>query len=292
MIQVENVTQVYASKKGVFDLNFTVNQGEVFGYLGPNGSGKTTTIRHLLGFSNVDQGRVLIDGLDARTDRHTLQQRIGYLPGEIAFFENMTGKQFLQFLSHLRGFKTAPRMQEMVELFQLETQFTIKKMSKGMKQKLAIVAAFMHDPDILILDEPTSGLDPLMQLIFLDLLVAEKNKGKTILMSSHIFEEVDRVCDRAVIIKDGKIIAIEDLTTLRSQVKDQLVVAFSDSVDGLFHEGIELEEVGHLQYKVSIQQNFSHVLSTLAKYPVISIRSASQSIEHKFLHYYQETTHE
>lgn len=292
MIQVENVTQVYASKKGVFDLNFTVNQGEVFGYLGPNGSGKTTTIRHLLGFSNVDQGRVLIDGLDARTDRHTLQQRIGYLPGEIAFFENMTGKQFLQFLSHLRGFKTAPRMQEMVELFQLETQFTIKKMSKGMKQKLAIVAAFMHDPDILILDEPTSGLDPLMQLIFLDLLVAEKNKGKTILMSSHIFEEVDRVCDRAAIIKDGKIIAIEDLTTLRSQVKDQLVVAFSDSVDGLFHEGIELEEVGHLQYKVSIQQNFSHVLSTLAKYPVISIRSASQSIEHKFLHYYQETTHE
>lgn len=292
MIQVENVTQVYASKKGVFDLNFTVNQGEVFGYLGPNGSGKTTTIRHLLGFSNVDEGRVLIDGLDARTQRHTLQQRIGYLPGEIAFFENMTGKQFLQFLSHLRGFKTAPRMQEMVELFQLETQFTIKKMSKGMKQKLAIVAAFMHDPDILILDEPTSGLDPLMQLIFLDLLVAEKNKGKTILMSSHIFEEVDRVCDRAAIIKDGKIIAIEDLTTLRSQVKDQLVVAFSDSVDGLFHEGIELEEVGHLQYKVSIQQNFSHVLSTLAKYPVISIRSASQSIEHKFLHYYQETTHE
>lgn len=292
MIQVENVTQVYASKKGVFDLNFTVNQGEVFGYLGPNGSGKTTTIRHLLGFSNVDQGRVLIDGLDARTQRHTLQQRIGYLPGEIAFFENMTGKQFLQFLAHLRGFKTAPRMQEMVELFQLETQFTIKKMSKGMKQKLAIVAAFMHDPDILILDEPTSGLDPLMQLIFLDLLVAEKNKGKTILMSSHIFEEVDRVCDRAAIIKDGKIIAIEDLTTLRSQVKDQLVVAFSDSVDGLFHEGIELEEVGHLQYKVSIQQNFSHVLSTLAKYPVISIRSASQSIEHKFLHYYQETTHE
>jgi ABC-2 type transport system ATP-binding protein len=292
MIQVEHVTQVYSSKKGVFDLNFTVQKGEVFGYLGPNGSGKTTTIRHLLGFSNVDQGKVRIDGLDARTDRHTLQTRIGYLPGEIAFFDNMTGKQFLQFLSHLRGYQTAPRLNELVQLFQLETQFTIKKMSKGMKQKLAIVAAFMHDPDILILDEPTSGLDPLMQMTFLDLLVAEKNKGKTILMSSHIFEEVDRVCDRAAIIKDGKIIAIEDLTTLRSQVKDQLIVTFGDDVAALMNEGIEVEKVGHQQYKVSIQQNFSHVLSTLAKYPVISIRSASQSIEHKFLHYYQETPHE
>jgi ABC-2 type transport system ATP-binding protein len=292
MIQVQNVTQVYSSNKGVFDLNFTVKQGEVFGYLGPNGSGKTTTIRHLLGFSNVDQGQVLIDGLNARADRHILQQRIGYLPGEIAFFEHMTGKQFLQFLSRLRGFQTAPRTQELVQLFQLETQFLIKKMSKGMKQKLAIVAAFMHDPDILILDEPTSGLDPLMQMVFLDLLVAEKHKGKTILMSSHIFEEVDRVCDRAAIIKDGKIIAIEDLTTLRSQVKDQLIVSFGSAVDGLMHEGIEVEEVAHLQYKISIQQNFSHVLATLAKYPVTSIRSASQSIEHKFLHYYQESSHE
>lgn len=292
MIQIQHLTQVYSSKKGIFDLSFDVKQGEIFGYIGPNGAGKTTTIRHILGFSNADQGQVTIHGKDARKERHLLHQSIGYLPGEIAFFDHMTGKEFLRFLSVIRGYKEAPRLHELVELFQLETKFAIRKMSKGMKQKLAIVAAMMHDPDILILDEPTSGLDPLMQLTFLDLILAEKERGKTILMSSHIFEEVDRVCDRAAIIKDGRIVAIEDLSTLRSQVQDQLLVTTKEELSESQFEGLDMVQLSSDLYRVTVHQNLPEVLGILSKLPVTSLRPVNNSIEDKFLHYYKGDQHE
>lgn len=292
MIQVQHLTQIYSSKKGIFDVSFEVKKGEIFGYIGPNGAGKTTTIRHILGFSNADQGNVLIDGFDARSDRHTLHQQIGYLPGEIAFFDHMTGKEFLTFLSALRGYKEAPRLQELVDLFQLEVKFSIRKMSKGMKQKLAIVAAMMHDPMILILDEPTSGLDPLMQLRFLDLILQEKERGKTILMSSHIFEEVDRVCDRAAIIKDGRIVAIEDLVTLRSQVQDQLMFTLQEEVHEEQLRGLDVVRVSPDLYRVTVHQNLPEVLRHLSTLPIASLRPVNNSIEEKFLHYYQGDAHE
>jgi len=220
MIDIINLTQTYRSGKGVFNLNFSINKGEVFGYLGPNGAGKTTTIRSILGFTNATEGRVLINGMDARTETQEINKIIGFLPGEIAFYNQMKAKDFLDLLAKLRNLSDFTFRQHLEERFKLDTDIYIKKMSKGMKQKLAIIAAFMHDPDILILDEPTSGLDPLMQSIFLDLIKEEKQRGKTILLSSHIFEEVEKICDRAGIIKDGYLIALEDIHSLKAKALD------------------------------------------------------------------------
>ena len=180
VINIQNLTRDYGSKKGVFDVSIQVEKGEVFGFLGPNGAGKTTTIRHLMGFINPKIGSCQIDGLDCWKNHDEIQKRLGYIPGEINFFDDLTGKEFLKFVADYRDVGKDNRMQEMIERFELDTRSKIKKMSKGMKQKLGIVAAFMHDPDILILDEPTSGLDPLMQNRFVELIAEEKKKGKTI----------------------------------------------------------------------------------------------------------------
>lgn len=214
VIKIENLVRDYGGGKGIFDIAFQVNQGEAFGFLGPNGAGKTTTIRHLMGFLKPKSGKCSIDGLDCWSQRDKVQARLGYIPGEISFFDDMTGTEFLRFVAEYRKIGTRSRIDELLERFELDPGSKIKKMSKGMKQKLGIVAAFMHDPDILILDEPTSGLDPLMQSRFVSLVAEEKEHGKTILMSSHMFEEVERTCDRIGIIRKGRMIAVDSAATL------------------------------------------------------------------------------
>lgn len=294
MIEVKNLTQTYKSGKGVFDLNFTIKEGEVFGYLGPNGAGKTTTIRNILGFANADSGEVLINGKNARTETAALQNEIGYIPGEMAFFDGFTGKEFLDFLSHMRGLSNLTRRHDLINRFELDTKVLIKKMSKGMKQKLGIIAAFMHDPQIYILDEPTSGLDPLMQSIFIDLLVEEKAKGKTILMSSHIFEEIERVCDRAGIIRDGRIITIEDFNQGSKKVDDLFIVTLRYPNDVLLKEDFEIVDLGDGKYQIAVKENYKDFFITLAKYDVISLSNKKQSIEEIFMKYYtkEEGEHE
>lgn len=217
VIKIENLVRDYGEGKGIFDVSFHVNQGESFGFLGPNGAGKTTTIRHLMGFLKPKSGECTIDGLDCWKERDKVQARLGYIPGEISFFDDMSGTEFLKFMAEYRKIGTQNRKEELLERFELNPKNKIKKMSKGMKQKLGIVAAFMHDPDILILDEPTSGLDPLMQNRFIDLVVEEKKHGKTILMSSHMFEEVERTCDRIGIIRRGKMVSVDFATALRER---------------------------------------------------------------------------
>ena len=217
IIEVEHLTRDYGSGKGVFDVSFQVAAGEVFGFLGPNGAGKTTTIRHLMGFLKAKEGSCRINCLDCFRDREKVQQMLGYLPGEISFFDDMTGIEFLDFVSGYRKDKGESRRKELMDMFDLNPHGKIKKMSKGMKQKVGIVAAFMHDPQILILDEPTSGLDPLMQNRFIELVEAEREKGKTILMSSHMFEEVERTCHRIGIIRAGKLVAMDQVEALREQ---------------------------------------------------------------------------
>ncbi len=216
-IKIENLVRDYGGGKGVFDVSFHVNQGEAFGFLGPNGAGKTTTIRHLMGFLKPKSGRCIIDGLDCWNDRDKVQARLGYIPGEISFFEDMTGAEFLKFIAEYRKIGRKNRKEELLERFELDPKSKIKKMSKGMKQKLGIAAAFMHDPDILILDEPTSGLDPLMQNRFIELIAEEKKHGKTILMSSHMFEEVERTCDRIGMIRKGRMVAVDGAAALRER---------------------------------------------------------------------------
>ena len=217
IIEIKNLTRDYGRGKGVFNVSFRVEEGEVFGFLGPNGAGKTTTIRHLMGFIQNKSGECTIKGMDCWKDSAKIQATLGYIPGEINFFDDMTGTEFLKFVSKYRGLTEFDRQKELLDRFELNPKGKIKKMSKGMKQKIGIITAFMHDPDILILDEPTSGLDPLMQNRFIELIAEEKARGKTILLSSHIFEEVERTCDRIGIIRNGKLVTVDSVETLRER---------------------------------------------------------------------------
>lgn len=241
MIELNGVTRNYGSNRGIFDLTFGVETGETFGFLGPNGAGKTTAIRHLMGFLRAQKGACTIGGLDCFSKRHQIQQRVGYIPGEIAFFDEMTGQAFLRFMAAYRGMKPV-RLDELTQRFDLDASVRIRKMSKGTKQKLGIVSAFMHDPDILVLDEPTSGLDPLMQNRFIALIEEEKRRGKTILMSSHMFEEVERTCHRIGIIRQGRLVALDRTETLRARhvrefdvtlADESEAAAFADAFDGV-----------------------------------------------------------
>ncbi len=288
MIEVKNLTQVYKSGKGVFDLNFTIQEGEVFGYLGPNGAGKTTTIRNLLGFANATGGTATIDGISCRKDADRLQNLIGYLPGEIAFFDNMTGMQFLVFMGDMRSTKDTTKRDHLIERFELDASGKIKKMSTGMKQKLAIITAFMHDPSIYILDEPTSGLDPFMQTIFMELLRSEKARGKTIMMSSHIFEEVQRICDRAGIIKDGRIVAVEDIQSLNEVKQMSYIVSVSDpaDVEKLTGRGLDIEKISDRRASITVRHNYGEFFAALADCSVVGLESQSQSLEDVFMKYY------
>jgi len=288
MIEVNNLTKVYNTKKGIFNVDFKVRDGEIFGFLGPNGAGKTTTIRQLLGFTNATEGNCIINGMDARKHAATIQKDLGYLPGEIAFFDHMSGDEFLSFISELRGLKTPPRKQELIDEFELETNRKIRKMSKGMKQKLALVASMMHDPMILILDEPTSGLDPLMQKRFIELILREKKRGKTILMSSHLFEEVEKTCDRVAIIKDGKIVTIETIQNLKSQVRKSYQVGVHDETDAMTIQssGLEYSQINPLLYEIVIKDDYSKMLKVLSSIHVTELTSPEQSLEQIFISFY------
>ena len=209
LIDIQHVTKDYGDGRGIFDLNLSIEKGEVFGFVGTNGAGKTTTIRHLMGFLKPQSGSATINGLDCWKDSAEIKKWIGYIPGEIAFPDAPTGTDFLKKQAELLGLKDMSYAESIINKLQLDPTAKLKRMSKGMKQKTAIVAAFMANPDILILDEPTTGLDPLMRKEFISILDEEKKKGKTILMSSHMFDEVENICDRVAMIKDGKIIAVK-----------------------------------------------------------------------------------
>ncbi|SDY58692.1 ABC-2 type transport system ATP-binding protein [Lachnobacterium bovis DSM 14045] len=230
VIELEHLTRDYGCGKGIFDLSLNVKQGEVFGFLGPNGAGKTTTIRHLMGFIKAKSGKCMIDGMDCMKDRKAIQRKTGYLSGEISLFDEMTGDEYLSFVEKYRGEDSNKKKRDLIERFELDTSVKIRKMSKGMKQKTGIVAAFMSDPEILILDEPTSGLDPLMQQRFTSLINEEKKRQKTILMSSHIFEEVEKTCDRIGLIRGGRLSEVKNIEELRTQHSHKYTV-FLESVE-------------------------------------------------------------
>ena len=288
MIKVEHLTKRYSSGKGIFDVSFEVRKGEVFGFLGPNGAGKTTTIRQLLGFTNANEGVCTINGLDTRKDSHLIKKNLGYLPGEIAFFDDMTGHQFMDFMQSLYRHHDKTLRHELMERFELEGDRKIRKMSKGMKQKVALITAFMHDPDILILDEPTSGLDPLMQKRFIEFILEQKAKGKTILMSSHMFEEVERTCERVAIIKDGRIVAIEQISKLKENMQKQYIVSLKDqaSIDLLLKSELEAKAINGHQVEITLRNNTQQMLDILHACKVESFDSVHQSLEQIFISYY------
>ena len=226
IISVRNLTKDYGNNQGVFDISFDVKQGEVFGFLGPNGAGKTTTIRNLLGFIKGDAGNCSILDLDCWKNPSEIQKNIGYVAGEIALPDSVNGQKLIEQIAKMRGC-TLARATELCEYFDINPKNKIKRMSKGMKQKIALVLAFMHEPEIILLDEPTSGLDPLMQEKFCDLILREKKRGKTILLSSHIFSEVEKTCDRVIIIKQGKIITEVEMKDVDKKNPEFVISKFS-----------------------------------------------------------------
>lgn len=288
VIKVEHLSRNYGNGRGIFDLSFSVEEGESFGFLGPNGAGKTTTIRHLMGFLKPEAGACSINGLDCWANRTAIQQKLGYIPGEISFFDDMTGNDFLKFYSSYRNLKANSRMNELINRFELDVRGKIKKMSKGTKQKVGIVAAFMHDPEVLILDEPTSGLDPLMQNRFIELILEEKQKGKTILMSSHIFEEVERTCHRVCIIKEGRLVAVNSVDALKASQAKKFTVTFQ-SEEAAADFAAKWEKVAGIsrnQVTLIAQQNINDLIALLHNYNVDNLVSHNQSLEEIFLQYY------
>ena len=290
MIQVKGLTVTYPSGKGVFNLDFTVDDGDVMGYLGPNGAGKTTTIRALLGFMRPNAGTCTINGMDCSAQAPEIQKNLGYIPGEIAFLENMNGDEFLKFLCDMRGTKSTARQKQLIEMLELDPRGPIKKFSKGMKQKLGIVAAFMHDPGILILDEPTSGLDPLMQSRFVDFILEEKKRGKTILMSSHSFEEVERTCDNVQIIKEGRIVEQSDVQSLKSAQRRGFTVKtreIAPLLRALSSEGFEAKKNPYGTVEVTVTgEDVDRFIKTVAQFPLVDFVAKTQTLEDVFMQYY------
>ena len=228
IIEVDHLTKDYGYGRGVFDVSIKVHKGECYGYLGPNGAGKSTTIRHIVGFSKPQKGSVKIFDQDTFGNTEKILGRVGYLPGEPAIPAGLDGWGFIKMMQGMRGEVNEERLNYLLDLFKFNPDANVKEMSLGDKRKLAVVTAFMNDPDVLILDEPTSGLDPIMQKVFIKFIIEEKKRGKTILLSSHIFSEVDATCDTISIIKDGKHVSTFNAQSLKREQDRTFIIDFFD----------------------------------------------------------------
>lgn len=288
VIEINNLTKDFGNNKGIFDLSFSLKQGEAVGFLGSNGAGKTTTIRHLMGFIKADNGSAKILNMDCFKNAYSVQEKIGYLPGEIAFMDNMTGAEFIHFMADMKNITDLQYARELIAYFDIDTKIKIKKMSKGMKQKIGLIIAFMQDTPILILDEPTTGLDPLMQTKFVDLIKKEKTKGKTILMSSHIFEEIENTCERIVMIKDGRLVADENINAMRNKMNKHYEISFSNMEDAIHFQELYSSNSyrkNNVVYLLS-NQNINHLIRELSKFNIEDINARYQTLEEVFMKYY------
>lgn len=298
-IEVEHLTKDYGSGRGVFDVSIVVDRGEVFGFLGPNGAGKSTTIRHLMGFSKPDSGSTKIEGMETFHRYFEVLNHVGYIPGEIALPAGLTGWEFIRMMQNLQKIHNEKRLGEMLKLFELEDEVLkgeTKRMSLGAKRKLAVVTAFMSDPDVLILDEPTSGLDPVMQENFIQFIHEEKERGKTILLSSHIFSEIDSTCDRIAIIKDGKIVSQFVADDLKHASRKYYTVTFATEVEkaAFLQKAAVLatfqliREEGAEAYLSVEDSDLNALIALLAAAKVVTFSNRRETLEDYFLKFYKE----
>ncbi|MHC4558165.1 MAG: ABC transporter ATP-binding protein [Planctomycetota bacterium] len=290
VIRTEELTKYYGKSRGVEEINLSVKEGEVFGFLGPNGSGKTTTIRILLDFIRASSGRARLFGMDAHADSIRIKSRIGYLPGEYGMYEKMTAVEYLQFLASLRSDEKPPLKDRLIELFGLDVSRRIKSFSHGNKQKLGLVQAFMHDPELLILDEPTNGLDPLIQQRLYELILELKERGKTIFFSSHILSEVERVCDRVGILREGKLVALHEISDLKKVRLKTIEITFKQELDeSIFNlEGVRKIKKNAHTIRLWIDANINNILRIISQYPIDNISCRDASLEDIFLEYYSQ----
>ncbi|MGO1476203.1 ABC transporter ATP-binding protein [Alkalibacterium gilvum] len=283
-IDIKHLTKDFGKGQGVFDLSLEIEKGEIYGFVGVNGAGKTITIRHMMGFLNPDEGRVTINGLDATKSSAEIKRFVSYIPGEINFPGNTTGEEFLKEQIYLSGRGSWERAKELIKLLQLDATAKVRSMSKGMKQKTAIVSAFASDADLLIMDEPSTGLDPLMRDIFLNLLKEEKAKGKTIFMSSNIFQEVEEVADQVAVVRKGKIVDITDMRKIRYNEDKVFRMEFKSRTD--FEQFLSLDyqinKVKKEDLQIFIQvndENINQLVQDLKDFDLVYFKEIKFSFE-------------
>jgi len=284
IIETKNLTKYYGKIRGIEDITLSVKKGEIFGFLGPNGAGKTTMIRTLLGFLKPTRGGAYLFGLNINEDGLEIKQDIGYIPGDLNLYGHLAGGQFLQYFTSLRS-SDAYLLEELLTIFDVPLDRKIKGYSKGMKQKLGIIQAFMHDPELVIMDEPTSGLDPLLQQKFYDFLLKEKKKGKTMFLSSHILSEVDKICDRVGIVRDGRLVALENIDTLKDK-KGKIIRLKLKEKPSSFKgpKNMKIRD-GWIQFIAT--DNIDHWIKKMSKFTIIDLEISEFSLEDIFIHYYE-----
>jgi ABC-2 type transport system ATP-binding protein len=291
VIVAEGLTKSYGAERGVIDLSFAVAPGEVFGYLGPNGAGKTTTIRTLLDFIRPTVGRARIFGLDSTEGSIEIHRRTGYLPGELALYERMTAADYLTHFAALRDGVDWEDVRRLAERLDLRLETRIRSLSHGNKQKVGLVQAFMHRPELLVLDEPTTGLDPLVQQEFHTMIAEARLGGSTVFLSSHVMPEVERLCDRVGIIREGRLVAVEDVGDLKARAIRTLDIRFARPVPGEAFAGLpgvqRIEVQGDLVH-LTVAGHLDAVVKAAALYEVVDITSNEPTLEEVFLTFYGE----
>ena len=283
------MTKFYGKQRGLLNLSLEIRPGEVFGYLGPNGSGKTTTMRLLLDFIRPTHGKAAILGMDTRTNTVAIKRRVGYLPGDLGIYENLTGRELLIYLSNLRGGIDWTYTESLAERLALDLSRKIRVLSKGNKQKLGLVQAFMHKPEVLLLDEPTSGLDPLMQQEFYRMVSDATFEGRTVFLSSHVLAEVERIADRVGIIREGQLVLEEEVSTLKDKAIRQLELHFAGSVPteafiGL--AGVRDVRAENNILQCTVEGSVDSLIKAAAQFEVTNINTYEPDLEDIFLSYY------
>ena len=280
VIETKGLTKYYGKIRGIENLTFNVKKGEIFGFLGPNGAGKTTTIRTLLGLLKPTRGEAYIFGKNIEEDIVKIRSQVGYIPGELALYEHLTGKQFINYFSSLRN-TGLPLLDELLETFDVPLDRKIKSYSRGMKQKMGIIQAFMDDPEIVILDEPTSGLDPLLQNKFYEFILSEKKKGRTMFFSSHILSEVDKICDRVAIVKGGELVALENVDKIKDKLGKVFRLKIKEKPENFRGpKGMKVKD-GWIEFVAS--DDLDYWIKMISKYKIVDLEIKEFKLEDIFL---------
>jgi ABC-2 type transport system ATP-binding protein len=294
-IALDDVTKLYGRKqrRGILDVRLEVERGECFGFLGPNGAGKSTTIRLILDLIRPTSGRVTVLGLDSRRQGVEIRRRLGYLPGELALYEQLTPLELFEFLGHLRGGFDRAHVLALAERLGLELGRPIRALSRGNKQKVGLVQAFADNPELLVLDEPTSGLDPLVQQTFHAMVRETVEEGRTVFLSSHVLSEVQHIADRVGIIREGRIVAVEEFGTLRGRSVHELEVRFADPVPRDALEAVAGVRSVRLEGPVAhilVEGPLDSLIKELARHVVVDLRSHEPDLEDVFLSFYSDAS--
>jgi ABC-2 type transport system ATP-binding protein len=295
VVIVDGLTRRFGSRRGVTDVSFQVQAGEVFGFLGPNGAGKSTTIRLLLGMYRADSGAMSVLGHDPARDAVALHRRVGYLPGELALYPRLTGAQHFTAFARARGTADDALRDELIERFRVELDRPVRTLSKGNRQKIGLVLAFMHRPELLILDEPTSGLDPLLQDEFARLVRETRADGRTVFLSSHELDEVQRLVDQVAIIRDGRIVVTDTIEGLRRAAPRTIVFRFDGDVDPAKFtciDGIEVTDAQAHSVALSVSGPLAPVLRVAGDLDAVDMTARPADLDELFLRYYRDDRRE